>query len=87
MCPLFYTNTRTWLLDIQSNSVMTLMNLNTNEKEVVTLVDPRLADRKNGKIPRNTVLGKALMGHYAGDVVEFRFHGEMIRYYVLEVRK
>ncbi len=51
-------------------SLVTIFNLNTNKEMQYTLVAPQEADFKLKKISIDSPIGKALMGHEVGDVVE-----------------
>jgi hypothetical protein len=41
------------------------------EEREITLVSGRQADYQSGLLDENTPLGKALMGHYAGEVIPY----------------
>ena len=53
---------------------------------IVTIVDPREANRDENKIPRTSMLGKNLLGHKMGQTIEYRFDGKMERYRILNVK-
>lgn len=51
-------------------STVTIFNQNTKKEMMYTLVSPQEADFKLKKISVDSPIGKALMGHEVGDVVE-----------------
>lgn len=58
-------NTKVYIL-----STVTIFNQNTNKEMMYTLVSPQEADFKLKKISVDSPIGKSLMGHEVGDVVE-----------------
>ena len=70
---------------IKTGSNVNLLNLVTNTKIKVTVVDPRDANRAENKFSRTGLLGKFLMGEKAGKVIQYRFDGKIERYKIVNV--
>lgn len=70
---------------ITTGSTVEVLNLTTYTRMTVTIVDPREANRVENKIPRTSMLGKNLMGHREGEVIEYRFDGKMEKYRIISV--
>ena len=65
---------------IMTGSTVEVLNLTTYSRMTVIIVDPRDANRAENKIPRTSMLGKHLIGHREGQMIEYRFNGKMERY-------
>jgi transcription elongation factor GreA len=55
------------------------------EPEIYYMVGAKEADSRNGKISNESPIGRALMGHKAGDVVEAETPGGNIRLKILKI--
>ncbi|MEW6408494.1 MAG: transcription elongation factor GreA [Nitrospirota bacterium] len=62
-----------------------LINLETNEEKIYTLVGEEETDLKNGKISILSPVGKALIGHQIGDIVTIKAPARTIEYEILEI--
>jgi regulator of nucleoside diphosphate kinase len=56
---------------ITMNSTVCLLDLDTGEEEIYTLVFPENADLKQGKISIFAPIGTAMLGYEVGDVFEW----------------
>jgi regulator of nucleoside diphosphate kinase len=56
---------------ITMNSKVSLVDIDTNEEEIYTLVFPENADRKQGKISVLAPIGTAMLGYEVGDIFEW----------------
>ena len=56
------------------------------EQVSLTLVESRQADFKSGLLDENTPLGRALIGHQAGDVVPYQI-GDLKEVHILSVER
>ena len=70
---------------VHIGSNIVLCDLSTKEKMKYTLVDPREASIKNGKLSNASPVGKALLAHKEGDVVEISVPMGKLRYLIEEV--
>ena len=61
---------------------VTLLNMETEEEKRYTLVGQDEADLKNGSISVQSPIGRALIGHRVGDIVEVHRPAGMIEYEV-----
>lgn len=68
-----------------TGSTVEVLNLTTYSRMTVIIVDPRDANRAENKIPRTSMLGKHLIGHREGQMIEYRFNGKMERYKIVSV--
>ena len=74
---------------VHFGSKVTVKDLDLQPKpEVVTyaIKGASEADALNGKISNISPLGKALLGHKAGDIVEVDAPAGMIKYEILEIK-
>ncbi len=62
-----------------------LLNMETQEKKRYTLVGQDEADLKNGSISVQSPIGRALIGHRVGDIVEVHRPAGMIEYEVQSI--
>uniref|UniRef100_UPI00189E0BF6 GreA/GreB family elongation factor n=1 Tax=Turicibacter sanguinis TaxID=154288 RepID=UPI00189E0BF6 len=70
---------------IKTGSRVEVLNLTTFNRLVITIVDPREANRAQNKIPRTSMLGKNLLGHRVNEIIEYRFDGKVERYRILNI--
>jgi transcription elongation factor GreA len=62
-----------------------VLDINTNEESVFTLVGPDEADVKNGKISITSPVGRALIGKEAGDTAIIKAPAKTMEYEILEI--
>ncbi len=77
---------------IQSDQVLigasvTVEDLSTNKQDTYLLVSQAEADYENNKISLTSPIGKGLLGHKAGDVVEIKAPKGIIRYKVIKIER
>lgn len=70
---------------VQLLNKVTLKNLKNNSTVVYTLVGESEANIVEGKLAATTPIGKALMGHSKGDVVEVSVPSGLLRFEILEI--
>ena len=70
---------------VQMLNKVKVKNLNTNQVMTFTLVGENEADFMAGKLAAQTPIGKALMGHVAGDVVEAKVPAGIIKFEILDI--
>ena len=63
-----------------------LLNTETQEEKTYTLVGQDEADLKNGSISVQSPIGRALIGHRVGDIVEVHRPAGMIEYEIQTIR-
>ncbi|TNF55307.1 transcription elongation factor GreA [bacterium] len=63
-----------------------VLDINTDEEKVFTLVGPDESDIKNGKISITSPVGKSLIGKSVGDTVTINAPAKTLEYEVLEIR-
>ncbi len=66
-------------------STVTLADTDTGETKKYTLVGQEEADIKKGKISVQSPVGKALIGHKAGDVVTIKTPAKTVEYEIQEI--
>ncbi|HQU27754.1 MAG: transcription elongation factor GreA [Nitrospira sp.] len=66
-------------------TTVVMLNLETQEEKRYTLVGQEEADLKNGTISVQSPLGRALIGHRVGDVVEVHRPAGMIEYQIQSI--
>jgi transcription elongation factor GreA len=66
-------------------SVVKVRNLNANKEMKYTLVAEQEADLKSGKLSIKSPVGKALLGHKQGDVVEVIAPAGKMSFEILEI--
>ena len=82
---------RTAVIVEKSNSDVVTVNSNVTvqeegfEPETYHLVGAKEADPRNGKISNESPIGKALMDHKVGDVVEAETPGGKIKFKILKI--
>lgn len=67
-------------------STVTLVDTDSGEKKVYTLVGQEEADIKKGKISIQSPVGKALIGHKKGDVVTIKTPSKVVEYEIEEIQ-
>ena len=66
-------------------TTVTLLNMETQEEKRYTLVGQDEADLKNGSISVQSPIGRALIGHRVGDIVEVHRPAGMIEYEIQSI--
>jgi transcription elongation factor GreA len=66
-------------------ATVTLMDLDTEEESVYTIVGDDEADAKNGRISISSPLARALIGREVGDEIKFRAPGGLREYELEDV--
>ena len=64
---------------------VTLKNLNKGTVVEYTIVGESEANFKEGKLAATTPIGKALMGHRKGDIVEVNVPAGLLKFEVLNI--
>ena len=64
---------------------VTLLNMETEEEKRYTLVGQEEADLKNGSISVQSPIGRALIGHRVGDIVEVHRPAGVIEYEIQSI--
>ena len=72
---------------VQTGRTVTIQDLDTKEKSTYKIVGTTEADPLNGKLSNVSLVGSHLLGHRAGDKVEFPVPDGIARYKVVEVKK
>lgn len=72
---------------VQTGRTVVLKDLTYNETVTYKIVGTTEADPLNGKLSNASLVGGHLLGHHAGDKVEFAVPDGMARYEVLEVKR
>lgn len=70
---------------VQMLNKVKVKNLNTKQTMTFTLVSEKEADFMAGKLAAQTPIGKALMGHKVGDVVEAAVPAGVVRFEILDI--
>lgn len=70
---------------VQMLNKVKVKNLNTKQVMTFTLVSEKEADFMAGKLAAQTPIGKALMGHKAGDVVEAAVPAGVVKFEILDI--
>ncbi|MCQ2115245.1 MAG: transcription elongation factor GreA [Bacteroidales bacterium] len=70
---------------VQMLNKVKVMNLNAKKVMEFTLVGESEADFAAGKLAATTPIGKALMGHSKGDVVEAKVPSGVIKFEILDI--
>ena len=63
-----------------------VLDVNTDEEKIFTLVGPEEADIKNQKISIHSPVGKSLIGKTVGDIVTINAPAKTMEYEILEIR-
>ncbi len=67
-------------------ATVVLRDTNADEEKRYTLVGQDEADLKDGKISVQSPVGRALIGHRAGDLVEVKTPARIVEYEIKEIR-
>lgn len=67
-------------------SLVTLFDMQLNEKVTLTLVPPDKSDPEKGRISYFSLLGSKLLGSKAGDKVEINIFGRKEYFYVMDIK-
>lgn len=70
---------------VQMLNKVKVKNLNTKQTMTFTLVSEKEADFMAGKLAAQTPIGKALMGHKVGDIVEAAVPAGVVRFEILDI--
>lgn len=70
---------------VQMLNKVKVMNLNAKREMEFTLVGESEADFAAGKLAATTPIGKALMGHSKGDIVEAKVPSGIIKFEILDI--
>ena len=70
---------------IAFGSTVVILDINTDEKKRYTLVGQDESDLKNGKISISSPVGRTLIGHKVGDIVEITTPARTVNYEILEI--
>ena len=70
---------------VQMLNKVKIKNLGTNQIMEFTLVGENEADFTAGQLAAQTPIGKALMGHKVGDVVEAKVPAGVLRFEILDI--
>lgn len=70
---------------VQMLNKVKVKNLSTKQIMTFTLVSEKEADFMAGKLAAQTPIGKALMGHKVGDVVEAQVPAGVIKFEILDI--
>ena len=68
-------------------STVTLKNLKTKGKITYTLVSQEEADLKEGKISISSPVGKGLVGHKKGEIVDINVPSGKLKFEILDIAK
>ncbi len=72
---------------VQTGRTVTIKDLVFGDTETYKIVGTTEADPLNGKLSNASLVGQHLMGHHAGDKVEFAVPDGIAKYEILEVRR
>ncbi|MBF0565841.1 MAG: transcription elongation factor GreA [Nitrospirae bacterium] len=64
---------------------VTVLDLDTDEEKIYTLVGPDEADARNGKISITSPVGRALVGKHEGDEVSIKVPAKTLSYEVVSI--
>jgi len=70
---------------VQMLNKVTVKNISLNKVMTFTLVGESEADFSAGKLAATTPIGKALMGHSKGDVVEAKVPSGILKFEILDI--
>ncbi len=70
---------------VHVGSTVKILDLEFNEEEVFQLVGSAEADPRSGKISDDSPIGKAIIGHVAGETVDAETPGGMIQIKIVEI--
>lgn len=72
---------------VHIGSKITIKEVATGDQEVYKIVGSTEADPMNGRISDESPVGKAMLGHEVGDVVEVEIPSGAVSYQLLEIDK
>lgn len=72
---------------VHIGSKITIKEVATGEQEIYKIVGSTEADPMNGRISDESPVGKAMLGHAVGDVVEVEVPSGAVSYELLEIDK
>ena len=72
---------------VQTGRTVTLKDMKLKETVTYKMVGTTEADPLNGKLSNASLVGQHIMGHKAGDVVEFPVPDGMAKYKIVEVKR
>ena len=72
---------------IHIGSRVRVLDMSANEEETYQIVGSTEADPLGGRISDESPVGKAMLGHGAGDVVEVEIPAGTVNYKILEILK
>ena len=70
---------------VQMLNKVRVMNLNAKKEMEFTLVGESEADFASGKLAATTPIGRALMGHKKGEIVEAKVPSGILRFEILDI--
>ena len=68
-------------------AMVTMIDLDTKEESVYTLVSSEEADLAQSKISTSSPIGKALLGHKVDEIVEVKIPKGIVRYKILKIER
>jgi transcription elongation factor GreA len=68
-------------------AMVTMIDLDTKEESIYTLVSSEEADFSQNKISTSSPIGKALLGHKKDEVVEVKIPKGIVRYKILKIER
>lgn len=72
---------------VQTGRTVTLKDMKSKETLTYKIVGTTEADPLNGKLSNASVVGSHIMGHHAGETVEFAVPDGVVKYKIVEVKK
>lgn len=72
---------------VQTGRTVTLKDMKLKETVTYKIVGSNEADPLNGKLSNASLVGQHIMGHKAGDTVEFPIPDGMAKYKIMEVKR
>ena len=70
---------------VHIGSTVKILDLEFNEEEVFQLVGSAEADPRNGKISDDSPIGRAILGHVAGETVDAETPGGLVQIKIVEI--
>ena len=70
---------------VHVGSTVKILDLEFNEEETLQLVGSAEADPRNGKISDDSPIGRAIIGHVAGETVDAETPGGLIQIKIVEI--
>ena len=72
---------------VQTGRTVKLKDMKSKETMTYKIVGTTEADPLNGKLSNASIVGQHIMGHHAGDTVEFPVPDGIAKYKIVEVKK